>query len=290
MIQASEPAMPPAGPRQSEGAPQSSHAPQRNDVARWGAVCVIGLLVIVATAAAPRGLRRMDAFRIDHVEIYGNHFMTAEQVLNASHITKHASVFDDVDQFRRALLAQPLIATATVQRKLPNTAIVRITETHPVAFARTPELRPIDALGRILPADPTTVDMDLPIITAATRMDAHSKAVDIETIRTAAVLGKLAELEPVLAPWVSEATPMRDGVRLSLREPANVEVLLPFDVDANRLRELRVTLADLAAPSATALAPTDTTTRAPTGLSYVTRIDARYAEQVVVSMRNTGTH
>jgi hypothetical protein len=266
------------------GAPHDTGA-ARNDAARWMAVAVIAVLVIAVTAAAPRGLRRMNVFRIDHVEIYGNHFMSAEQVLNASHITKYASVFDDVDQFRRALLAQPLIATATVERKLPNTAIVRITETHPVAFARTPELRPIDAMGRILPADPTAVDMDLPIITADTRVDAHSHAIDVETVRTAAVLGKLSALEPELAPWVSVATPMRDGVRLSLRGQSDAEVLLPFDIDADRLRELRVTIADLAAGSAT---QSDTTTST-AGLAYVTRIDARYAQQVVVSLHSTGT-
>ena len=256
----------------------------RNDAARWITVAVLAAVVITATAFAPAGLRRVDAFRIDHVEIYGNHFMTAEQVLTASRISKRTSVFDDVEQFQRALLAQPLIATASVKRRLPNTAIVRITETHPVAFARTPELRPIDAFGHVLPADPTYVDMDLPIINADTRMNAKSTAVDQETVRTSAVLGRLLTLEPVLARWVSEATPMRDGVKLALRGPSNAEVLLPYDIDAVRLRELRVTLADLAA----ATAPTDTSVTP--GLAYVTRIDVRFAEQVVVSLHTTGSH
>jgi hypothetical protein len=260
-----------------------------SEVARWITVAVLALIVIGLTAAAPAGLRRIDAFRIDRVEIYGAHYMTAEQVLAASRITKKTSVFDDVERWRAALLSQPAIATATVRRKLPNTAVVRITETHPIAFARTPELRPIDAMGRILPADPTWVDMDLPIIASDARVDARSRVTDSATVRTAAVLGRLQELEPVLAPWVSEATPMRDGVRLSLRGPSNAEVLLPFDIDAARLRQLRVTIADLAALPADAIAATTSDTLAAPGLGLVTRIDVRYREQVVVSLHPTGT-
>jgi hypothetical protein len=255
--------------------------------ARWVAIAVLGVSFVGITAAAPAGLRRIDAFRIDHVEIYGAHYMTAEQVLAASRITRRSSVFDDTDRWRNALLKHPLVATASVSRRLPNTAIVRITETHPVAFARSPELRPIDGRGRVLPADPTTVDMDLPVIDADARVDAHGQIIDAATIRTVAVLERLQNLEPVLAPWVSEATPMKDGVRLALRGPANAEVLVPFDVDAQRLRELRVTLADLAATPALA-AVMDTT--ATPGLRRVTRIDVRYREQVVVSLQSIGNH
>lgn len=254
---------------------------------RWAAIVLLAVVVIGITAAAPSGLRRIDAFRIDHIEIYGAHYLTPEQVLAASHITKKASVFDNVETWRAALLAQPFIATATVRRRLPNTEVVRITETLPIAFARTPELRAIDALGRIMPADPTTVDMDLPIINSDARIDAHARVVDVATVRTAGVLGRLQELEPVLAPWVSEATPMRDGVRLSLRGPSNAEVLLPFDVDAAQLHELRVTLADLAAMPQTAAVNANDSAGTP-GLARVTRIDVRYREQVVVSLHPIG--
>ncbi len=80
---------------------------------------------------------------------------------------------------------------------------------------------------------------------------------------------------------------MRDGVRLSLRGPSNAEVLLPFDVDAERLHELRVTLADLAAMPQTAAATANDSAATP-GLARVTRIDARYREQVVVSLHPIG--
>jgi hypothetical protein len=249
---------------------------------RWIAVAGLAVVVTGLSAAAPSGLRRLPAFRIDRVEIHGAHFLTPAQVLAASGITRDASVFDDVAQWRSTLLAHPMIATATVRRRLPNTAVVRITETRPVAFARTPELRPVGAAGNLLPADPTTVDMDLPIIDSNARIDAQGHVLDAATLRTAAVLGRLQRLEPVLAPWVSEAAPLRDGVRLVLRGPANAEVLLPFDVDAQRLRQLRVTLADLAetnpSPAATG-----------SGMTQVTRIDVRFREQVVVSLQTRGS-
>ncbi|MEO5511363.1 MAG: FtsQ-type POTRA domain-containing protein [Longimicrobiales bacterium] len=266
-----------------------------SDAKRWILVAILAIVGIGVTAAAPIGLRRVDAFRIDRVEVVGAHYMTAEQVLKASRITTEASVFDDVERWRTALLRHPLIATASVQRRLPNTTVIRITETKPVAFARTPELRPVDARGRVLPADPTMVDMDLPIIEGDARIDARGQIIDLAIARTAAVLGRLQELEPVLAPWVSEATPLKDGVRLSLRGPANAEVLLPFDIDQARLRELRVTLADLATPAAATAAsgasPAIGGVAAPVtnaGLRRVTRIDVRFREQVVVSLHTTG--
>jgi cell division protein FtsQ len=241
---------------------------------RWIAVAVVTVAVICGALAAPAGLRRIDAFRIHRVVVTGAHFMTPQQVLEASRITRSASVFDDATQWRDALLKHPLVATASVQRRLPNTTLIAITETQPVAFARTPELRPIDGAGQVLPADPSRVDMDLPIIDAAARPDAAGQVRDSGIVRTARVLQRLQILEPVLSPWVSEALPLRDGVQLLLRGPATAQVLLPFDIDAKRLRELRVTLADLAA----------------TGLDQVLRIDARYREQVVVSLQQTGAH
>src|SRR4051812_45939071 len=69
-----------------------------SDIARWGIVAVLGVVVIGLTAAAPAGLRRIDAFHIDRVEIYGAHYMTAEQVLAATRITKQTSIFDDVER------------------------------------------------------------------------------------------------------------------------------------------------------------------------------------------------
>src|SRR5690349_16081305 len=57
-------------------APTEASGP--SEVARWITVAVLGVVVIGLTAAAPAGLRRIDAFRIDRVEIYGAHYMTAE--------------------------------------------------------------------------------------------------------------------------------------------------------------------------------------------------------------------
>ncbi|HEX6694978.1 MAG TPA: FtsQ-type POTRA domain-containing protein [Longimicrobiales bacterium] len=254
----------------------------REGAVRWVTIVGVAIVVVGTTAAAPAGLRRIGAFRVDRVEVQGARQITAQQVLASSGITRTTSVFDDAEAWRTKLLENPVIATAAVHRRLPNTVVIRITEATAVAFARTPELRPVDARGRVLPADPTYVDLDLPIIDALARVDGSGRVLDSATIRTAAILGRLQELEPVLAPWVSHATPMRDGARLALRGPASAEVLLPFDVDARRLHELRVTLADLAAAPGT-----DSTTAS--GLDLVTRIDVRFREQVVVSLHTAGT-
>jgi hypothetical protein len=85
------------------------------------------------------------------------------------------------------------------------------------------------------------------------------------------VLAMLQQRDARLFSWVSEASDLKDGVRLELRSPLGGEVLVADNARAVRLTELQVALADLAARGE---------------LSQVKRIDARFHDQIVVSLRN----
>ena len=238
--------------------------------ARWlllaGGACAITSLA----AGAPAMLRRMDAFKVQRVEIRGTRYLAPYDALVQSGITKASNVFDEFEPWRTRLMRHPMVLDAVVERELPNTLKVSITEAEPVALARTPALAPVDARARALPIDPATIDLDLPIINRSARPDAQGYFKDQPTRAAIAVLNRLRMENQRLYSWVSEVAPAgSQGLLLQLRQPLGAQALVVADPRALRLRELEVTLSDLSARGE---------------LSQLKRIDARFRDQIVVSL------
>jgi cell division protein FtsQ len=252
---------------------------------RIGIVIACAALLVTCAAFAPWLLRRWSAFDVMRVEVEGARHLSAATAVAASGIRRTSSVFDDPAPWREALLTHPLVADAYIERRLPNTIVLRITETTPVAFARTPELRAIDARGRVLPANPAADDMDLPVLTHRTRVSATGIAEDEATLRAAVFLDDVRRHEPGLLSWISEIGAAGDAVRLVLRNATDAEVLVPAKPAPERLRELLLTLGDLSLVPVVAVsdsAPQNAAT--PTYLSRVRRIDVRFHDQIVVAL------
>lgn len=233
------------------------------------ALAVAGGALAAGVARLPLLLRRVDVFRVRRVEVVGANYMKAEGVLAASGITARSNVFDDTGVWRRALLAQPLIADASVRRRPPATIVLRIVETRPVAFARGRVLSPVDARGRVLPVDPARVSLDLPVLDVPADTTADGRLRDPIALRVLAVLNRIRRFEPALGQQISEAGVAGGSIVMHFRDPSVAVALLPTDLDAIRLRELATTLADL-----------DTRQELP----RLRRIDARFHEQIVVSL------
>jgi hypothetical protein len=244
-----------------------------------------GMLVIIGLVA-PLLFRRSDAFDVQRVEIVGARHLDVRSAVGAAGIRGDASVFSDEAEWLRGLLEHPLVVDARIERRVPHTIVLHITESTPIAFARTPELRPIDYRGRVLPIDPIGIDLDLPVLLTRTRLSAGDRVADAETLRLAAFLDQLHRVEPGLLDWVSEAGVIADDVRLVLRTARDTEVLLPAEVAPERLRELHYTLAALASarPVAARQATTGERRSERAELSRVRHIDVRFHDQIVVAM------
>ncbi|HUP89340.1 MAG TPA: FtsQ-type POTRA domain-containing protein [Longimicrobiales bacterium] len=226
---------------------------------RWLLVGIGAVVLTTAAATAPTMLRRVDAFNVQRVEVHGTHYMGAYDAVVQSGITRRSSVFEDFAPWRAKLIKHPLVLDANIERRLPNTLQVTITETTPVALVRNRDLRPVDARMKELPIDPANADLDLPLVTLA------SKPV-VE------VLAMLQTRDARLFSWISEAAQATDhGVRLELRNPAGAEIMVPNDSRAIRVNEMEVAIADLAARGE---------------LPRIKRIDARFHDQIVVSLKN----
>lgn len=241
-----------------------------------------GVLVVV-TAFAPILLRSIDGFRVQRVEVNGVRYLTAAAAVEAAGIEAAANVFDDPAPWLERLRMHPLVLDVRIHRRVPGTLVLNIDEAVPVAFARTPELRAIGSHGRVMPLDPADDGLNLPILTGSTRVSGHGRAVDGETRAILAFLARAQRLEPELIDWISEAGMAGDAVRLVLRTASDAEVLLPAGADDERLRELASTLAELAAPRVHRAV--DGGARPEPELSRVRRIDVRFQDQVVVSLR-----
>jgi hypothetical protein len=230
---------------------------------------------IAAGASAPSVLRRVDAFRVRRVEVRGTHFIAPHDALRQSGIDTTSNVFDDFEPARRALEEHPLIASARIQTRVPGTVRIFVEEAQPVAFVALPELQPVDGAGRLLPVKSGLAALDLPLI--GIRIRPHDgRVVDPQALAVIGTLDHIRRVEPALFDRISEAAPERGtGIRLTLRSPQGATAFVPADPSNMRLNELRLALADLAARGE---------------LNRLSRVDARWSGQIVVSLTSTAAN
>lgn len=127
------------------------------------ALCAI--LVLASPFWAPLLFRRMAFFRVRRIEILGARYVAPSDILTRLHVDTAASVWDPKAPLERRVASLPEIATVTIERKLPGTLLVRVTERAPVALVpANGGFRVYDERGVALPIDPTRVSVDAPVI------------------------------------------------------------------------------------------------------------------------------
>lgn len=140
-------------------------APRRRP--RWGRrLAAAGvLLALVGPWWAPPLLRRLDFFRVRHVEVRDARFTLPEAVRERLGIDTTFSIWDDLEPLRERVAAHPQVSAVRISRRFPSTLVVRLDEYLPVALVPAAAgLRAWDAAGRALPLDPSRTPVDLPII------------------------------------------------------------------------------------------------------------------------------
>src|SRR5690606_42000544 len=104
----------------------------------------------------------------------------------------------------------PLVAAVRVERDLPSTVVLHVTEAEPVAFVRTPELRPVDASGRLLPIDPAERSLDLPVLATTSRIRDDERIADPASLALLATPNAVRGSEPRPAAAGSDVPPAAD--------------------------------------------------------------------------------
>jgi cell division protein FtsQ len=143
---------------------------------------------------------------------------------------------------------------AEIARRLPGTLVITIDERTPVAFVPSPRgLQTLDAAGRALPIDPSTVNVDLPVLARR----------DTTILR---FLGELREQAPRLYARVSAARRASRGEMVL--ELGDVNVRAMSDVTVERLADILPVEADLVRRQA-----------------RVAELDLRYRDQVIARLQ-----
>ena len=220
------------------------------------------MIVMVLWMTAPLGLRRLRFFRVRQVEIVGIRYLDADQVLAALRLSPAASVFDETGLLAERLRGLDGIADASVLRRPPGSLKVIVREIEPVALMMNERgaLAPVDADGRPLPFDVTS--LDLPIVRSGGAGAADSGVFGL--------LSRVQAVDPALFQTI-------DAVRRT--ETSRGDVLLELGGGAHR-----VLLNRDAGPEVIAAVVSVARDLAAKARPYA-ELDARFAGQVVVRRR-----
>ena len=142
---------------------------------------VAGVIIALAVYAGYRAVAvvsGLDIFRIDRINVRGNHRLSSGEVLAMLENLKGRSVLAvDLAEWRRALLSSPWVADASLRRTLPSTVDVTILERAPLGIGRiNGALFLVDDRGAVIDEyGPNYADLDLPIIDGlSTTGEAHA--------------------------------------------------------------------------------------------------------------------
>lgn len=204
--------------------------PNPADLPRWHRVlrAITRITILLAVVSSPfwgrAVLRSMDFFRVRRVELQGVRYATPDEIVSRLGVDTLASVWDDVSPLEARVAEHPQVRSVRIRRKLPGTLVVVVTENPPVALVATPRgLVVTDADGDSLPVDPTTMDVDLPVLARK----------DLVLLR---LLAETQVEEPALFARVSEAG--RTGRGELLLQLPEFRILADSTVHAARLAEV----------------------------------------------------
>jgi cell division protein FtsQ len=172
-------------------------------------------------ASADMGLRIEDVF------VVGRSRTPPATLLKAMEVARGAPILAfDLEAARQRVEALPWIRSASVQRVLPNTVIVRVVERQPLALWQNQgKFALIDEDGQVISRDDVSAFTELPVVVG-----------DDAPGQTRALLELLAK-EPELAPMVRAA--VRVGRRRwNLSLAGGIDVRLPEENPADAWRRL----------------------------------------------------
>lgn len=204
--------------------------PATPELPRWKRIVrrITRITFVLAVVSSPFWgralLRSMDFFRVRRVEIEGVRYAAPDEIVSRLRVDTLASVWDDVSPLEARVAEHPQVRRVRIRRKLPGTLVVVVTENPPVALVSTTRgLVVTDADGDSLPVDPTSMDVDLPVLARK----------DSLLLR---LLGETQAEEPALFARVSEAR--RSGRRDVLFILPEFRILADSTVTTARLAEV----------------------------------------------------
>jgi cell division protein FtsQ len=212
---------------------------------RWRALGIVAAVLVVIAAPwwGPLALSHLSFFRVRTVEVSGYRYLQPDDVLKRLRLDTTTSVWTDLSELEHRVEMHPQIKSAMVERDLPGTLVVRVTENSPIAYVATTQgLRAVDKDGRFLPIDPSRIAIDLPVLARADTALLHLLA--SVRIVSPALFGEISDIRRTggtdIALTLSTAQ-VRALASISAQRLADI---IPVEADLAR-RKARVTELDL---------------------------------------------
>jgi cell division protein FtsQ len=177
------------------------------------AVAVVGLILLALVAWA---VTYTPIFEAHHIKVVGAQTLRPEAIRELAGLDGSTNVVHlDTDAVAGRLLSNPWIASATIERDLPETLVVQVVERRPVATV------PAMGEGSILASDGSVLPAT-DAVPALPKMHAALGVPDDAQRMAAAAL--LSALDPVVAGRVRDITVGQDGlVTMRLRDGVTVD-------------------------------------------------------------------
>lgn len=233
---------------------------------------LIGLMLVgmvLATVIWGRQLLAgLSYFNVQRVEVVGTRWVAPDSLLVLAGIGGDRSVWEDYSAVALQLTEHPMIEEARVRRSGFQALRITVREVEPVALVGVPELRAVRADGVLLPIDPMTSGIDLPLLTLEAQLtDDSTRVAEGPALEALKAFALLHVLDPGLTAVVSDFEQL-DGsdfvLNLMMSEPVR-SIALPARIDERLVRKIRATLTDLRRRGTEAVV-----------------LEARYADQIVV--------
>lgn len=210
-------------------------------------------------------IHRDQRFAVSTIEITGAVHSNPEDLRKVADQWNGANLFDlEIETLRAELTALSWVQNVAIEKRIPNTLVIRVIERSPVALSSTDQgLRYVDIEGRAFaPLSARLGNPDLPLV--------DGRSAD-ERRRAVQFLTTLKSDHPDLYARVSEVDPLSpSGFRIYDRE-LGTRLMVPEDGAADRWRRVH------------ALARIESWGRSG-GMEYA---DLRFARRIVVLPRNS---
>jgi cell division protein FtsQ len=228
--------------------PSTQSPPPRR---RWwlipAAIAVTAFFVLLSPLWAPLLLRRLAFFRVRHVEVVGARYVLPSEVLERLKVDTVNSVWDAKGPLVARVRKHPLVRDVEIARRLPGTLVVRLQEYVPVALvATTNGFKAYDARGVALPIDPTSADVDAPIL--ARPDTALLRFLGAARTEQPGLYGRVSEIRRERAGpgetdlvFMLDSLPVRAPSGVTLSRLADIE-LVEQDLARRRLRAIELDL------------------------------------------------
>ena len=239
---------------------------------------ILGALLVVAVIMAAAwglraGARQMAFFRVRSVEIRGAHYLRPDEIVTRLKVDTLASLWDDLEPYRRRVRLHPQVSDVRIERKMPGTLVVIVRENLPVALVQTSGgLVPYDSMGQQLPIDPSRTNLDLPIVATA----------DPVLLK---LVGAIRAGEPRVFARIEEARRVgRDEILLTLSPKAESGARAAGDTSTLQRKSLRVRMPPgLSVERLADIFPVESDLAR--RQARVAEIDLRYRDQVVARLQ-----